>query len=75
MTAHDKSKCQELARRKAKVLVHDIQNGERVRTLRTVVKAYGSKSGRSSHWGVDLDRPLSDGATGVSYQFIDQVLP
>lgn len=75
MAIFNKNQCQELASRRAKVLVRDIQDGEPVRVLRTVVKAYGSKRGRSSHWGVDLDKPLSDGATGVDYSFIALVLP
>jgi hypothetical protein len=75
MAIYHKTECQELARRKAKILVRDIQNGERVKVLRTVVKAYGTKRGRVSYWGVDLDKPLSDGATGVNYKFIEQVLP
>ena len=75
MAIFHKTECLELAKRKAKVLVREIQDGERVRVLRTVVKAYGSKMGRNSYWGVDLDKPLSDGATGVDYKFIALVLP
>lgn len=75
MATLHKTECQELAKRKAKVLVRDIQDGERVKVLRTVTEAFGFKSGRSSYWGVSLDRPLSDGSTGVGYSFIEQVLP
>jgi hypothetical protein len=77
MATYFKTQCKELAERKAKVLVQDVDPllGEPVRVLRTVVKAYGSKRGRNSYWGVDLDKPLSDGATGVNYKFIALVLP
>ena len=75
MATYHKAECQELAKRKAKVLIADIQDGERVRVLRTVPRAFGSKSGRDSFWGVDLDKPLSDGTTGVRYSLIELVLP
>lgn len=75
MAAFNKTKCMELAERKAKVLVRDIQNGEPVRVLRTVINAYGLKAGRSSHWGIELDKPLSDGVSKVDYGFIALVLP
>ncbi len=66
----DKEVSKELARRKATVLVAD--EGELVE--RVAVKAFGHKAGRWSYWGVEFDKPLSDGATGVTYNIIKAVL-
>ena len=77
MAIYNKTECQELAKRKARVLVkdQDPNTGEPIRVLRTVTKAFGSKFGRDSRWGVELDKPLNDGCTGCLYGFIDTVLP
>ena len=36
-------------------------NDQGVLVERKVTKAYGTKSGRDSYWGVELDKPLEDG--------------
>lgn len=76
MSIFYKTQSQELANRKAKVLVRDVDpnTGEPVRVLRQVISAYGQKSGKNSYWGVNLDKPLADGSTGVSISFIELVL-
>lgn len=58
-----------LARNRATVSV--IDNGELVE--RVAVKAFGSRAGRFSYWGIIFDKPLSDGSVGVTYDFIKAV--
>jgi len=75
MAIYNKEESQRLAEVKAKVLVRDIVDGERVRVLRTVTGVCNSRSGKTSYWGVTIDKPLSDGCTGIGLGFIALVLP
>lgn len=61
-----KEKAKKLAKIKATVKLLD--NGTEV--LRTAVGTFASRSGRTFYWGVDLDKPLSDGSTGVTCNFL-----
>lgn len=59
-----------LAKRKSLVMVDDCG----VIVQRRVIKAFASRCGRASQWGVKFDKPLSDGSTGVVFSFIKKVL-
>jgi hypothetical protein len=73
---YNKEICKNLAAREAKVLVKDGYNEDGTPNIvkRTVVRAFGLKKGRSSYWGVDFSEPLSDGSTGVTFQYIVDVV-
>lgn len=66
---HERMVCQRLARRNAKVLAFDFENGEPVRVLRTVIKAV--KIG--SNWRVVLNKPLPTGGQAIDRSLVSEL--
>ncbi len=71
MPIYHKELAKRLAENKATIVVKD--NGKKV--IRTVVGTFASRAGRSSYWGVLLDKPIDDGkCTGVCCNFIIDII-
>ncbi len=72
------NECKELEARKATIILKDIivENNKckEVNVERKVTRAYGSKHGRDSVWGVCFDHPLSDGTIACSLPMIVGVI-